>query len=197
MIKDKFLQLLFIPLLGVVIPYISGVITYELYSFRELVLVFLYFVFVSFCIWQGCHWLHLKLRRSYAIDLNPFKKVGLIGIYSTIYAGAIAGILGLLWMKFSKEGFRGAPFLRFIVFSVMAALLFKLIYEVIYLSKERERDNLIVDQLDNELNRVEMKALRNELDPHFIFNSLNIGNFTTNFFSSLSTIILFLSTSWY
>jgi sensor histidine kinase YesM len=173
MIKDKFLQLLFIPLLGVVIPYMSGVITYELYSSRELVGVFLYFVFVSFCIWQGCHWLHLKLRRSYAIDFNPFKKVGLICIYSTIYAGAISGILCLLWMKFSKEKFHGIPFLRFIIFSVMAALLFKLIYEVIYLSKERERDNLIVDQLDNELNRVEMKALRNELDPHFIFNSLN------------------------
>ena len=37
----------------------------------------------------------------------------------------------------------------------------------------RERDNIIVDQLDNELNRIEVLSLRNELDPHFIFNSLN------------------------
>ncbi len=173
MVKDKFLQLLFIPFLGFFIPYISGIIHYEKYSFNSSIVVFTYFVFVSFCIWQGCHWLHLKLRRSYAINLNPFNKIGAICLSSSIYAGLVAGIFCLLWMKFSLEKFHWLPFFRFIIFSVMAAVFFKLIYEVIYLSKERERDNIIVDQLDHELNRVEMLALRNELDPHFIFNSLN------------------------
>ena len=51
--------------------------------------------------------------------------------------------------------------------------MFTLVYEVLYLSKERELDNKIVSQLDNELTRAEMIALRNELDPHFIYNSLN------------------------
>lgn len=173
MIKDRILKLLFIPFLGMFIPYISGIITYEKYSFNSLVFVFTYFVFVSFCIWQGCHILHIKLRRLYALNLNPFNKIGAICISSSICAGIVSGILGFVWMKFSLEVFLWIPFFRFILFSVMAAVLFKLIYEVIYLSKERERDNIIVDQLDNELNRVEMMALRNELDPHFIFNSLN------------------------
>ena len=173
MIKDKILKLFFIPFLGLAIPYISGIISYEKYSFNALVFVVAYFIFVSFCIWQGCHVIHIKLRRLYAINLNPFSKIGAICISSSLCAGFVACILGLLWMKFSLEKFQWIPLLRFIIFSVMAAVLFKLIYEVIYLSKERERDNIIVDQLDNELNRVEMLALRNELDPHFIFNSLN------------------------
>ncbi|MEO5783605.1 MAG: histidine kinase [Ginsengibacter sp.] len=167
------MKIVFIPLLGFFIPYISGIISYEKYSFNTLIFVFCYFVFVSFCIWQGCHVIHIKLRRFYAINLNPFNKIAAIGISSSIYAGIVACILCLLWMKFSLDKFQWLPLLRFIFFSAMAAVLFKLIYEVIYLSKERERDNIIVDQLDNELNRVEMIALRNELDPHFIFNSLN------------------------
>lgn len=173
MIKDKILKLLFIPFLGVVIPYISGIISYEKYSFNVLFFVVAYFILVSFCIWQSCHVIHIKLRRLYALSLNPFNKIAAICISSSVCASIVAFILGLLWMKFSLEKFQLMPLFRFTIFSVMAAVLFKLIYEVIYLSKERERDNIIVDQLDNELNRVEMMALRNELDPHFIFNSLN------------------------
>ena len=58
-------------------------------------------------------------------------------------------------------------------FTVLAVIVFTLVYEILYLSKERQLDNTIVHQLDDELTRAEMTALRNELDPHFIFNSLN------------------------
>jgi len=173
MVKDRILKLLFIPILGLIIPYISGMITYERYSSNALIIVFAYFIFVSYCIWQGCHVLHIKLRRLYALNLNPFNKIAAICISSSLCAGIIACVLGLLWMKFSYDKFQWFPLFRFILFSVMAAVLFKLVYEIIYLTKERERDNIIVDQLDNELNRIEVLALRNELDPHFIFNSLN------------------------
>jgi len=173
MIKDRFLQILFIPLLGMFIPYISGIVRYKSYSLSSLLLINLYFVFVSFCIWRGCSWLHMQIRRKSPIDLNPFKKIGAICISSILYSGIASGIFCFLWMKYSSDKFHWNSLLRFIVFSIMAALLFALMYEVIFLSKERERDNRIVDQLDNELNRIEMRALRNELDPHFIFNSLN------------------------
>jgi LytS/YehU family sensor histidine kinase len=75
-------------------------------------------------------------------------------------------------MRFSKEEFRWATINKFVLASVFAVVLFTLVYEILYLSKEREIDNKIVDQLDQELNQAEMIALRNELDPHFIFNSL-------------------------
>ena len=37
-------------------------------------------------------------------------------------------------------------------------------------------DNKIVDQLDQERSQAELQALTNEMDPHFIFNSLNTLN---------------------
>jgi LytS/YehU family sensor histidine kinase len=44
------------------------------------------------------------------------------------------------------------------------------------LSKERELDTKIVEELDRERVQAELDVLYNELDPHFIFNSLNTLN---------------------
>jgi len=52
-------------------------------------------------------------------------------------------------------------------------VVFTLVYEILFLSKERELDTKIVDQLDKERTQAELTILKNELDPHFIFNSLN------------------------
>ena len=47
-----------------------------------------------------------------------------------------------------------------------------LLYEILFLNKERELDDKVVKQLNSELTEVELDALKNELDPHFVYNSL-------------------------
>ena len=172
MVRDQWMRLLFIPLLGVFIPFFSGAVTYILYSWTELVAVHLYFVFVSFSIWQGCHWIHGKLRRHYPVKGSPYTKMIAICLISGLYGASIAGLLFLIWTKCSREVFSVATFIKFIAFSTFAVVIFTLLYEVLYLSKEREMDENRVNQLDKEKNLAELQALRNELDPHFIFNSL-------------------------
>jgi Putative regulator of cell autolysis len=173
MIKDTILRFIFIPTLGIVISFVSGIVTYERYDKMEIAGSSLYFIFVSFCIWRGCQWIHLKLRSLYTIEQNPFSKIMSVCAISGLYGSSVAGILCLLWMQFSKEDFHWNPITRFILLSLLAIVLFTLVYEVLYLSRERKLDNKIVAELDHELARAEMTALRNELDPHFIFNSLN------------------------
>lgn len=48
-----------------------------------------------------------------------------------------------------------------------------MVYEILFLKKEQELDSKIVAQLDYERQNAELHALQNELDPHFVFNSLN------------------------
>jgi LytS/YehU family sensor histidine kinase len=48
-----------------------------------------------------------------------------------------------------------------------------LAYEILFMKKEQELDSKIVDQLDYERQHAELHILKNEMDPHFIFNSLN------------------------
>ena len=71
----------------------------------------------------------------------------------------------------SKENFTWDSMLKCICFSALAVIIFTLVYEILFLSKERELDTKIVDQLDWERSKAEMSVLKNELEPHFIFNS--------------------------
>ena len=72
MIKDLLLKTIFIPLLGIGLPLISGIITYNRYSPFELIAANLFFMLTSFAIWRGCNWIHIKLRPLYKPIINPF-----------------------------------------------------------------------------------------------------------------------------
>ena len=82
----------------------------------------------------------------------------------------------MIWFSLSKEGFSWDALFRFNLFCSLAIILFTLVYEILFLNKERELDSKIVYQIDRERSQAELEALRNELDPHFIFNSLNTLN---------------------
>ena len=172
MIRDRYLKACFIPLLGIFIPMISGIITYGRYSSIEIIAANLFFIFTSFSIWWGSNWIHNKLRPLFKRSTNPFVKIFSLCVVSDIYGGAIGGILVMIWFKIAREDFSWNNVAKFLALCALAITLFTLIYEVLYLSKERELDEKIVDQLDRERSQAELAILHNELDPHFMFNSL-------------------------
>ncbi len=176
MIKDVRLRLIFIPVLGIILPLASGIISYKLYSVPELILANLYFTFTSLAIWGGCNWIHGRLRRLYAPLSNPFTKIFTVCSVSALYGICIGCISASIWLQLSRNEFTWAGLWRFNLLCMLAVIVFTLIYEILFLSKERELDNKIVTQLDKERSQAELQALTNELDPHFIFNSLNTLN---------------------
>lgn len=176
MIRDKYLRILFIPILGIMIPKVSGIITYTFYSSFQLILANIYFIITSLCIWMGSNWLHSKLRTYFKVGGNPFPKIASLCIISLFYGNSIGTISGMIWFYFSNETFNWTGLLKFNLLCALAILVFTLVYEILFLNKERELDNKIVHQLDRERSQAELEALRNELDPHFIFNSLNTLN---------------------
>lgn len=173
MIKDKILRLVFIPLLGIIIPYLSEIITYSNYTLFGNIAANFYFISLSFFIWQGSSWIHHSLRPLLAAKRNPFIKIVSIGFTSSLYGGALCWLYGITWFKIAPEVFSWSPIFKSTSFSALAVILFTLIYEVLYLSKEREIDELVVSQLDMERSKAEMSVLQKQLEPHFIFNSLN------------------------
>ena len=176
MIKDALLKVIFIPLLGIGLPIISGIITYRLYSVTELVAANLFFIFTSFIIWAGCNWIHAKLRPIYGQVSKLLTRIATVSFASALYGACMGGISTLIWMKVSRENFNWSSVYKFVAVCVAAVIVFTLVYEILFLNKERELDDKIVDQLDRERSQAELQALTNELDPHFIFNSLNTLN---------------------
>jgi sensor histidine kinase YesM len=173
MLRDLYLRLFFIPVLGIIVPMLSGIITYKYYTLPGVVGANLFFILVSLVIWSGSNWIHTRLRPLYKTGANAFFKMLTISCVSALYGTSIGGILTFLWLRFSKEAFYWDTIYRFSALTALAITVFTLLYEVLMLSKERELDNKIVGQLDYERSQAEMALLKNELDPHFIFNSLN------------------------
>lgn len=176
MIRDVQLKLLFIPLLGMLIPVVSGIVTYEKNSFLQVIISNCYFITTSFVIWSGCNWIHKKIRPMFPRGQSPFFKVLFITILSGLYGASSGGALTMIWFRISHDQFSWDKLFSFIAFTIMAVILFTLVYEILFLSKERELDNKIVEELDRERVQAELDILQNELDPHFIFNSLNTLN---------------------
>ena len=176
MIKDALLKIIFIPLLGIGLPVIAGIISYEKYSVIELIIANLFFIFTSFIIWGGCNWIHIKLRPLYAPLSKIFTRMATVCFVSALYGACTGGLSSLIWFGISKEKFNWTALNKFIAVCVASVIIFTLVYEILFLSKEREIDTKIVDQLDRERSQAELQALTNEMDPHFIFNSLNTLN---------------------
>jgi sensor histidine kinase YesM len=176
MIKDSLLKIIFIPLLGIGLPIIAGIISYDLYSVSQLIAANIFFIFTSFVIWAGCNWIHYKLRPLYEPVSRLFTRIATVCFVSALYAACTGGLSSFLWIKISKETFNWTGIYKFIAVCIAAVIIFTLIYEILLLSKERELDTKIVDQLDKERSQAELQALTNEMDPHFIFNSLNTLN---------------------
>jgi sensor histidine kinase YesM len=176
MIKDALLKVIFIPLLGIGLPIVAGIISYNLYSIPELIGANLLFILTSFAIWAGCNWIHVKLRPLHAPVSKLFTRIATVCFVSALYGACIGSLSTMLWLTWSREVFNWNGVYKFAAACIAAVIIFTLVYEIIFLSKERELDNKLVDQLDKERSQAELQALANELDPHFIFNSLNTLN---------------------
>jgi sensor histidine kinase YesM len=168
--------MLFIPLLGIIIPAVSGIITYSLYSPVGIIAANLEFILTSFCIWRGSNWIHSKLRNSFKVGGNPFPKIVSLCAICLLYGASVGTISTMIWFYISKDNFSWNGLFKFNILCALSIILFTLVYEILFLNKERELDSKIVKQLDRERSQAELEALRNELDPHFIFNSLNTLN---------------------
>ncbi|MBL7723865.1 MAG: histidine kinase [Chitinophagaceae bacterium] len=176
MIKDIYLRIIFIPLLGIMLPLLSGIITYSYYSAGELIIANVFFILTSFIIWGGSNWIHTSIRPLYVSVPASFFKIASICLASGLYGACIGILSALTWFRFSKDDFHREPMYLFISLCVLTVLVFTLVYEIIFLRKERELDSKLVDEIDRERTQAELQALTNEMDPHFIFNSLNAMN---------------------
>jgi sensor histidine kinase YesM len=86
-------------------------------------------------------------------------------------AGAIAVILGIMYLILFRnmEEFEGYNLFRLIP----ASVLFLVIQYALRTQQEVSRLSLEKEQIKKENYKVQLKALRAQIDPHFLFNSLN------------------------
>ena len=124
MVKDVYMRILFVPILGIGIPYVSGIIDYSLYSTLELLAAHSFFILTSFVIWTGSSWVHAKLRPLFVAVSNPFTKITAVVTATTLYGVCIGGLSVLTWYKSSREIFSWNNVSKFESICALAVIVF-------------------------------------------------------------------------
>lgn len=178
-IRDRFVILIGAPLLGIIIPNISKLITNSKYTIAELVLAYAYFIAIAFIIWQGNVWLMYSIRKKYEWRYNQYYKIMIIlFLANVLYSGIFSSLLLMIWKVLSRETYTNwVPIFDTSLIIVISAAFITNIYEIVYLNQEREYNLTRAEQLNIAKAQAELEALKNQIDPHFIFNSLNTLSF--------------------
>ena len=173
MIKDAAAKLLLIPLFSLFIPISTNFFSCSNCVFYRAAFTFLLYIAVTLFIWQGVVALTAFTRNNPYIRKRIALKVLLLIAGASLFSFIITGaFVQLLYYYFADViQYRNAPYYT-VAYLVLAPVI-TLTYEILFLQKEQELDSKIVAQLDYERQSAELNVLKAELDPHFIFNSLN------------------------
>jgi two-component system LytT family sensor kinase len=172
MIKDTLFKTLSIPILGVLIPLLSKLIRYPGLGWLEIIASNLLFIATSYIIWQGSVYIVSRVRRLTLVEGKFFLKLTMLCVSTSVYSFLVASITALIWQRLFLSVVDTRPVIACGLISAGIVIFLTLMYEALFLSKERELDMKIVDQLDRERQNAELNSLKGELDPHFVFNAL-------------------------
>jgi sensor histidine kinase YesM len=178
-LHDRTVRLLGIPILGILIPNLAGLITNYIYRSIELVGSYLYFIVVSWLVWEGNTRLMYFIRKKYPWTRGSYYKI-IIALFlvNIVYSGLISSLLLNAWKMWSREPTgNNVPLTNSILLIVISACFIGNIYEILFLNREKEQNESRVEQLNIAKAQAELEALKNQIDPHFIFNSLNTLSF--------------------
>ncbi|ELR72808.1 signal transduction histidine kinase, LytS [Fulvivirga imtechensis AK7] len=172
-INDKLVRIIGIQFFGVVIPNATGLVTSNDRSITYLMLAYGYFILISFFIWQGNRWLLFRLEERYNWFINPAQKIIMILGANVFYTAPLVVFMLLGWYRLTGGLVDWGVIKITAVVCVICVIFITHIYETVFLIKQRESDKIKGEKLERARVQAELEALKNQIDPHFMFNSLN------------------------
>lgn len=172
-LDDRGIRLICIPLFGIAIPLVSGLfgpIGPESLIFW---LGFPWFIAVAAAIWHGNRFFYLRQRQSNDWFQHPARRIAYMLAAIVFYTAPCSTFM--LWVWHTANGLPPdwAAIRYATLISVICVVFITHVYETVYLIRQRESDMVTFEKLERAKVQAELEALKNQLDPHFMFNSLN------------------------
>lgn len=175
-VRDGWVRLAGAVFFGLLIPRLTDLL--GKYTWRETVywLGTGWFLLAAAALWEGNRALILRLRAALLDYPRLLLRLLLITGACVVYTIPVTIAAVALW-----QWFIGAPFpaanwavVSFITTdTVIAAVFVAQAYEMLFLQKERARDQLRLARLERARLLSELQSMQGQLAPHFLFNCLN------------------------
>lgn len=173
-INDIGFRLILVPAFGIIIPLVTGMINSFNFSNWQVKLSFLYTIGIAAVVWQGNRYLHFSMRSYFDWHNKPIQKVLVLLFSIAFYTIPVSILLLVGWYNFFGGGLVNWNIVWSSTLIILIAVVFIThVYETVFLVKETENEMIKNEQLERTKAEAELEALKNQIDPHFIFNSLN------------------------
>jgi sensor histidine kinase YesM len=173
-INDIGFRLILIPFFGIAIPLVTGMITGQNFLNWQVKLSFLYTIMIALVIWEGNRYLLFSLRSYFDWINKPLRKIAVLILSITFYTFPVSLLLLTGWYKIFSNGPVNWNIVTESALIILIAVIFIThVYETVFLVKQSENEIIRSEQLERAKAEAELEALKNQIDPHFIFNSLN------------------------
>jgi len=138
------------------------------------------FIALAAAIWLGNRWLLFKQREHFDWFASPWRKLAMLVSANVLFTAPLTIATLAAWYRLRGAPVDAAAVQVVTLTNVICVIFVTHAYETVFLIREREGDLLRVAQLERIRAQAELDALKAQVDPHFLFNSLNtLGHLVT------------------
>lgn len=162
-----------IPAFGLGIPHLTGLFAGVAVGEAAFWIGTAWFLALSAAIWHGNRWLLLEQRRHWDWFDHPVRKLVMLLAAIVLFTAPLTATMLAGWYAWRGAEVAWPVVQTVVLVNVICVVFVTHVYETVFLIKEREDDRVRVAELDRARTRAELDAFLAQVDPHFLFNSLN------------------------
>lgn len=172
-INDGLVRAVGIPAFGLAIPHLTGLFAGVAVGTAAFWVGTAWFVVLSAAIWHGNRWLLLEQRRHWDWFEHPVRKIVMLMAAIVLFTAPLTVSMLAGWYAWRGAEVAWPVVQTVVLVNVICVVFVTHVYETVFLIKEREDDRVRAVELDRARTRAELDAFLAQVDPHFLFNSLN------------------------
>jgi hypothetical protein len=172
-LHDKGIRWLGIPFFGFMIPNVTGLFGDLRASDPKYWLGYVIFIGLAGAIWQGNRYLLFRTRRRFTWFDKPIEKLVLLFMNNIFYTTPLTVAVLCTWYNIVAFSVKWDTILVVSLVNIICVLFITHVYETVFMVKEQQNEQVRNAGLERAKAEAELAALKNQVDPHFMFNSLN------------------------
>lgn len=172
-LDDKIVRLIGVPFFGLVIPSAAGLIDLTTASRLEIYGSYLYFIMIAWVVWEGNRFLVLRYYPVILRSSSYLQKYALFIGLNIFYTTPVSLLLLFIWRWIDESTVDNQIIFLTSAIIVVCVIFVTNVYEKVLYAKHSELEQIRAEQLKRGKIQAELEALKNQIDPHFMFNALN------------------------